>query len=1007
MVRLPSVVVLLLAGCGDAATSDAPRSDVAGDAEGADVLDAAHDAAVEGARCEAALVEVGEGFAEVIVAGVCNRVTLTVRDPAGEGCPVASTHALPVTPGRHVAVGAFPREVVVALEAEGGGDHATVVAFGPCPPEPDCVAAPTEREPSCAPARNASGSVSLCGDSWLDVRRPTPGEPNDCACELSCEDAAPACMTGACVDGRCAFSAALDGAACDDHDRCTDGERCRDGACVGAPRTCPDAGPCASLATCDPKTGLCGAVSACGEDATCGPSGCVCREGYAGDGVTCEDLDECASPEACPEGARCVNRDGGFSCLCPDGETLEGGRCVPARCSCPWDEGGACVAERGRLRLTLHDLWGRPLAGGDLDVRHVARDGSVTAVASAAPSRRETSLELPLCAPTSLSVVAAADDHHAFALTVRWDGQRAMVEAPETADAGWALGEDPRGPTVAIGLAHRWFAAHGPAPKDGNRLELLMDHAAAWGALRADLGVARESVTGTSWWWDSDHELVRDASRPDVPASVRWDDTVLGALEGLEGVARRVLMNQFVSQDGLLSDVNVDDRLLAHAARPLDDFEYLGQANTSAGRFTVAPPSVDFRARVVAGGWLDGDVEGGAASPFSAPIAVDMRALPLGLSLFELGLASWHQKFWTVDNAIAYVGGMNAQKAEWDDVDHLVHDPRRMDFEATVDARREVSRKARLPDFEPYKDYMLRLDGPLVGDVVGLFHRRWEALRAEGVDYADRATEPDPAPRHATHGDGVRAQLVATMPAPLSEWSILESLLRAVSQARDYILIEDQYFRAPLLYDAIVARMREVPGLRLIAVTNAVSEWTDPGCWQTALAHERFARLFPERFRVFRLRAFDAVRRDCVLCVDETDAVFRDVVIHSKLVLIDDVYLEVGSCNSNNRGLLYEGELAVAVHDRAWVRAQRARIVGNMLGAGHRGDMPSSELLAAFDAVAARNGRALEAWEDEGDDLDLDGDPIPPFMVPSGFVYPLVIRAPDRCLIEGVGADIM
>lgn len=999
---------LLLVACGDDAR-------LPNDVGGADTSSDSRGDTGSAPACEARLSEVGEDFVEVVVEGECGPVRVALHGGGAEGCPEVAVHTVDAGAGRHVvplaSAGQLSSDLLVVILA--AGPRVSATSFGICPAPEACFgAAGLTEDPTCAPAVAEGGSTSLCDERWQPETAPTPGATNDCTCNIDCAAAAPECMTASCVDGSCVFAPAPDGSICNDSDLCTSEERCEGGVCRGELLACPPPGPCDEGARCDPKTGRCDVASACAEEAECTAGGCRCLPGFSGDGTACADIDECAEgTDACPADATCANTRGGYACVCPPGKVLEGGACVASPCACPWDDDiartGACAPERGRLRLGVHDLWGRALAGGGLTVTRTGAGGAEIAVAAVTDAMRETALDLPLCGPTTLDVVATAQDHHDGALTIRWDGHRAEIVAEATPDAAWALAEDGNGPRVAIGLAHRWFAAHGPAPRAGNRLELLMDHADAWGALHADLLVTETSVTGTSWWWDSDHELVRDGSRPDLPEAARWPDTILGALEGLVGVERRILMNQFVSQDGFFSNLNVDDDLLAHAERPLDDFEYMGEANTAAGRFTVTPPPVDFRARLVAAGRLQGDVDGGAASPFSPPIEVDLTELPLGFSLVDLPIASWHQKFWTFDNAIAYVGGMNAQKVEWDDSGHIVFDARRMEFDASATARREVARKERLPDFEPYKDYMLRIDGPLVEDAVALFHRRWEALRAADVEYADRATEPDTTPRHGVHGSGVRAQLVSTMPAPFFEWSILESLLRAVSEARDYILIEDQYFRAPLLYDAIVERMQAVPGLKLIAVTNAVSEWTDPGCWQTALAHERFAQLFPDRFRLFRLRAFDAVRSDCFFCIDETDGYFRDVVIHSKMVLIDDVYLEVGSCNSNNRGLLYEGELAVVVHDPAWVRAQRARVVSNMLGPGYAGDMPTSQLLMAFDEVAAWNDRAFSAWDDEGMDLDLDGDPIPAQMVPSGFIYPLRVRAPDRCLIEGVGTDIM
>ena len=50
---------------------------------------------------------------------------------------------------------------------------------------------------------------------------------------------------------------------------------------------------------------------------------CACHSGYTGDGVDCEDIDEClVDPTLCHEMATCTNLQGSYSCVCLHGYIL-------------------------------------------------------------------------------------------------------------------------------------------------------------------------------------------------------------------------------------------------------------------------------------------------------------------------------------------------------------------------------------------------------------------------------------------------------------------------------------------------------------------------------------------------------------------------------------------------------------------------------------------------------------------------------------------------------------
>ena len=77
---------------------------------------------------------------------------------------------------------------------------------------------------------------------------------------------------------------------------------------------------------------------------------CVCKQGFAGDGFLCEDVDECATgADNCSQNATCLDRLGGFDCECETGYEGNGVRCDPVADPCQsCDANAACVMLSGQ-----------------------------------------------------------------------------------------------------------------------------------------------------------------------------------------------------------------------------------------------------------------------------------------------------------------------------------------------------------------------------------------------------------------------------------------------------------------------------------------------------------------------------------------------------------------------------------------------------------------------------------------------------------------------------------
>lgn len=446
-------------------------------------------------------------------------------------------------------------------------------------------------------------------------------------------------------------------------------------------------------------------------------------------------------------------------------------------------------------------------------------------------------------------------------------------------------------------VIYDWFA-HGegrPPPRGGHRVEVLIDGEQIWSRVAADLERAADEIRIAMWMARPDIELSRPAilalAGPRARASRR-----LGALlerRAAAGVRVRLLIW------GLVYTPILDRWMRRWYWRPTPAIEVIEQDH----------PSV---------------------------------------------FGSLHQKVIIIDDRVGYCGGMNLKQNDWDTSVHGIFDPRRHPFAAGVRRREQSVARRRRPPYPPRHDLAVRIEGPAVADLLGDFADRWaQSIRARRswvrrlVDGLRRllgsrayAMLPRPAAVPEPRGDRW-VQVVRTTLG--GEEGILGAYVRAIRNARRYIYIENQYFRSPRIGQELRVALRDNPFLRLAVVVRPVNDGKptliDPSSYWTAHTLDLIREVRPE-FALTRLivRARDAEQR----------LVFQDVDVHAKIMIVDDVWLTVGSANINDRGFRSEGELNLVVVDESLAAELRRRLMAEHLEIGV-GDPRLVDVDAAFD----------------------------------------------------------
>ncbi len=328
-----------------------------------------------------------------------------------------------------------------------------------------------------------------------------------------------------------------------------------------------------------------------------------------------------------------------------------------------------------------------------------------------------------------------------------------------------------------------------------------------------------------------------------------------------------------------------------------------------------------------------------------------------------------HQKFVVIDGQLSFMGGIDLCEARWDDRRHLT---------------RNRSRLSRGRPQKPYHDLQAYFVGPgVAGALTELFRKRWLRTGGDPIRLPSGPARPTwnryrprgalvfpPGPVALSRTDPGLVDRPESNARPRPRYEIRKLLEEAIDRAERLIYLETQYFSSRRICEALQRRMRARGRSRLDIVllmnqrAEALKEEIAVGLRQAQNLEQlrKVAAKTGHALGAYYTVA-EGLRKDGNGAREEVRT-----YIHSKLSIVDDRVLSIGSANLTNRSLDLDTELNATWEtsdgdgrlQRA-IRATRVSLLAEHIGlppAGRRARARQRGLVAHLDGlIEAGRGR--------------------------------------------------
>lgn len=247
--------------------------------------------------------------------------------------------------------------------------------------------------------------------------------------------------------------------------------------------------------------------------------------------------------------------------------------------------------------------------------------------------------------------------------------------------------------------------------------------------------------------------------------------------------------------------------------------------------------------------------------------------------------ASHHHKIVVIDDRLAFCGGIDMTADRWDTRGHLDDD----------EHRRRPTTKRR---YHPWHDATMAVDGNVAAALGEHSRSRWQAAGGEPIHPPSASGDPWP-DELDPHFRDVDVAIARTRGEYDGEECVreIEALyVDMIRSAKRFFYAENQYFASRVIAKAIATRLQEPDPPEFVIVNpHSADGWLEDEVMSTARAElMKFVRKCDRHGR-FRLYYPVTEGRE-------------DIYVHSKISIVDDRIIRVGSANFNNRSMGLDSE---------------------------------------------------------------------------------------------------